>query len=66
MFNSKSIDIVTFEFGGCNIDTRTFFKIFGIFLMKPTLKSSELPHQDTCILLTHTKRFMSNSELLIL
>jgi FkbM family methyltransferase len=24
------VDLVQFEFGGCNIDTRTFFKIFGI------------------------------------
>ena len=32
MFASKSIDIVTFEFGGCNIDTRTFFQDFWYFL----------------------------------
>lgn len=31
MFDSKSIDIVTFEFGGCNIDTRTFFRDFWNF-----------------------------------
>jgi len=31
MFASKSIDIVTFEFGGCNIDTRTFFQDFWYF-----------------------------------
>ena len=31
MFNTKSIDIVTFEFGGCNIDTRTFFQDFWYF-----------------------------------
>lgn len=31
MFSSKSIDIVTFEFGGCNIDTKTFFQDFWYF-----------------------------------
>lgn len=31
MFSTRSIDIVTFEFGGCNIDTRTFFQDFWYF-----------------------------------
>lgn len=31
MFDRKSVDIVTFEFGGCNIDTRTFFQDFWYF-----------------------------------
>ena len=31
MFETRSIDIVTFEFGGCNIDTRTFFQDFWYF-----------------------------------
>ena len=31
MFSTNSIDIVTFEFGGCNIDTRTFFQDFWYF-----------------------------------
>lgn len=31
MFETGSIDIVTFEFGGCNIDTRTFFQDFWYF-----------------------------------
>jgi FkbM family methyltransferase len=31
MFTNKSIDIVTFEFGGCNIDTKTFFQDFWYF-----------------------------------
>jgi FkbM family methyltransferase len=31
MFETKSIDIVTFEFGGTNIDTRTFFREFWYF-----------------------------------
>lgn len=31
MFADQSIDIVSFEFGGCNIDTRTFFQDFYYF-----------------------------------
>lgn len=30
MFQRKAIDVVTFEFGGCNIDTHTFFQNFFI------------------------------------
>jgi FkbM family methyltransferase len=38
MFNTKSIDIVTFEFGGCNIDTRTFFQDFWYFFTEKHMK----------------------------
>jgi FkbM family methyltransferase len=31
MFDKKLVDIVTFEFGGCNIDTRTFLQDFWYF-----------------------------------
>lgn len=31
MFNQQSICMVTFEFGGCNIDTRTYFQDFFYF-----------------------------------
>ena len=31
MFAEHAIDVVTFEFGGCNIDTRTFFQDFWYF-----------------------------------
>jgi len=31
MFAEDRIDIVTFEFGGCNIDTRTYFQDFWYF-----------------------------------
>ena len=31
MFSGRHIDMVTFEFGGCNIDTRTFFQDFWYF-----------------------------------
>jgi FkbM family methyltransferase len=31
MFERKAIDMVTFEFGGCNIDTRTYFQDFWYF-----------------------------------
>lgn len=49
MFERGAIDRVTFEFGGCNIDTRTyfqdywyFFKTFGfrVFRITPGLFAS--------------------------
>lgn len=33
LFKSNSIDVVTFEFGGCNIDTRTFFQDYWYFFL---------------------------------
>lgn len=38
MFDTKSIDVVTFEFGGCNIDTRTFFQDYWYFLRDFNMK----------------------------
>jgi FkbM family methyltransferase len=38
MFASKSIDLVTFEFGGCNIDTRTYFRDFWYFFEEANFK----------------------------
>ncbi|MBU1864122.1 MAG: FkbM family methyltransferase, partial [Candidatus Omnitrophica bacterium] len=38
MFKSCSIRIVSFEFGGCNIDTRTFMKDFFDFFTKKNMK----------------------------
>ncbi len=32
MINSKKIDFIQFEFGGCNIDSRTYFQDFFYFL----------------------------------
>lgn len=34
MFSTQSIDVVTFEFGGCNIDTRTYFQDFWYFFQR--------------------------------
>jgi FkbM family methyltransferase len=34
MFQGKRIRMVTFEFGGCNIDTRTYFQDFWYFFKK--------------------------------
>jgi len=34
MFSSKAIDMVLFEFGGANIDTRTFFRDFFLFFQQ--------------------------------
>jgi FkbM family methyltransferase len=38
MFESSSIDMVSFEFGGTNIDTRTFFRDFWYLLTKYKLR----------------------------
>lgn len=38
MFGKRSIDIVSFEFGGCNIDTRTFFQDFWYFFSEIDFK----------------------------
>jgi FkbM family methyltransferase len=38
MFDRKSIDIVTFEFGGCNVDTRSFFQDFWYFFSEVNMK----------------------------
>ena len=38
MFASKSIDVVSFEFGGTNIDTRTFFRDFWHFFAKVEMR----------------------------
>lgn len=38
MFEKKAIDIVAFEFGGCNIDTRTFFQDFWYFFSGINMK----------------------------
>lgn len=38
MFDAKSVDIVTFEFGGCNIDTRTFFQDYWRFFSAMNMK----------------------------
>ena len=38
MFSKNAIDIVTFEFGGCNIDTRTFFQDFWYFFVDVNMK----------------------------
>jgi FkbM family methyltransferase len=34
MLENNAIDIITFEFGGCNIDTRSFFQDFWYFFIK--------------------------------
>lgn len=38
MFTKDAIDIVTFEFGGCNIDTRTSFRDFWHFFNNVNMK----------------------------
>jgi FkbM family methyltransferase len=38
MFDQRAIDMVTFEFGGCNIDTQTFFQDFWYFFKEVDMK----------------------------
>jgi len=38
MFAENAIDMVSFEFGGCNIDTRTFFQDFWYFFHKKNMQ----------------------------
>lgn len=38
MFQRKAIGLVTFEFGGCNIDTHTFFQDFWYFFLETNMK----------------------------
>ena len=38
MLSNNAIDIITFEFGGCNIDTRTFFQDFWYFFLEVNMK----------------------------
>jgi len=38
MFANKAVDIVTFEFGGCNIDTRTYLRDFWYFFNERNFK----------------------------
>jgi FkbM family methyltransferase len=42
MFASKSIDVVSFEFGGTNIDTRTFFRDFWHFFAQVQMRISRI------------------------
>lgn len=42
MFEKGAVDMVTFEFGGCNIDTRTFFQDFFYFFSGNTMKISRI------------------------
>jgi len=38
MFENNAVGIVSFEFGGCNVDTRTFFQDFWCFFDKYNMK----------------------------
>ncbi|MGX2983471.1 hypothetical protein [Helicobacter sp. 23-1045] len=38
MFAKNAIDIATFEFGWCNIDTRTFFQDFWYFFKEQKMQ----------------------------
>jgi len=38
MFEKGLIDIVSFEFGGCNVDTKTFFQDFWYFFVESNMR----------------------------
>jgi FkbM family methyltransferase len=42
MFANRSIDVVSFEFGGTNIDTRTYFRDFWHFFAKVQMRISRI------------------------
>ena len=42
MFSRSAIDMVTFEFGGCNIDTRTFFQDFFYFFQDHQMRIARI------------------------
>ncbi len=42
MFGKSAIEMVTFEFGGCNIDTRTFFQDFFYFFRERGMKITRI------------------------
>jgi FkbM family methyltransferase len=42
MFSRLAVNMVTFEFGGCNIDTRTFFQDFFYFFQDHQMRISRI------------------------
>src|SRR5260370_30375013 len=42
MFSKSAIDMVTFEFGGTHIDTRTFFKDFFYFFQDHQMRIARI------------------------
>jgi FkbM family methyltransferase len=44
MFDNKKIRMVSFEFGGCNIDTRTFFRDFFNFFRSRKMELYRITH----------------------
>jgi FkbM family methyltransferase len=42
MFQRQAIDLVTFEFGGCNIDTRSFFQDFYYFFQAQNMNLARI------------------------
>ena len=58
MFQNKAIDMVTFEFGGCNIDTRTYFQDFWYFFKdKNMLIYRILPHNRLYKILSYNEMY---------
>lgn len=56
MFRKSAIDMVTFEFGGCHIDTRTFVRDFFHFFQEHQMRISRItPSGYLCELLFYTE-----------
>ena len=51
LINSNSIDFIQFEFGGCNIDSRTYFQDF-FYLLNPYYEIYRLV-KDGIVLIEH-------------
>lgn len=55
MFEQGKIDIVTFEFGGCNIDTRTFFQDFWYFFKEQKMQIYRILPNEKLYKIEHYK-----------
>lgn len=62
MFSKNAIDIVTFEFGGCDIDTHSFFQNFWYFFSYVNMKLFRITPSGYFFQLKHTEKSMSSSE----
>ena len=56
MINSKKIDIIQFEFGGCNIDSRTYFQDF-FYLLKDNYRIFRILKDGLFEILTYKETY---------
>ena len=74
LINSNSIDFIQFEFGGCNIDSRTYFQDF-FYLLNPHYKIYRIlkdglafinNYKETCEIFITTNYLAISRELRLL